>query len=250
MLGKLIKLDLRFAYKKFLIMAGLLLVVGLAMPFVGQGVLQVGASVIFGVTMTIVPLMSIWLVVQHFQRNLFGAEGYLMFTLPVSAPELLLSKLITTMVWFNLMLASAGSLVVLLFRAQIPSGLLSEILQWDVISSLMHMLVSINVNIIPIILAVFMGISFSTVAVRNKKLGIVWGIAIALAGIGPFSWASVKLSGWNFLDLTVNGSLMISGSALPSPMVSELINLAISFAFSSLFFLITTHIMKRKLNLE
>lgn len=249
MLGKLIKLDIRFAYKKFLIMAGLMLALGLVMPYVGQTYLQVGAAVVFAVVMTVIPLMSVWLVVQHFQRNLFGSEGYLMFTLPVRATELLLSKLVTTVIWFNLMIAAAGVLVVTLFRAEIQADLIRSLLSWEALKVLVHLIASINVNIIPIILAIFMGISLSTVAVRNKRLGIVPGIGAALAGIGPFLWSSVKLSGWNFLNLTVNGATVIGNSEL-TPIASELINLAVAFGFAGLFFLITTYVMRQKLNIE
>lgn len=37
--------------------------------------------------------------VQRFYRNLLGREGYLMHTLPVTETQLILSKLITSMVW-------------------------------------------------------------------------------------------------------------------------------------------------------
>lgn len=250
MLGKLIKLDLRFAYKKFLIMAGLLLVFGLVMPYLGQNLLKAGAAVIFAVVMTIVPMMCVGLVVQHFQRNLFGAEGYLMFSLPTSAAELLLSKLITTAIWFNLMLASAVGLAFLTLRAQVPFALIRAALDWASVIKLFHVVVGINMNTIPVMLAIFLGISFSTVAVRNKKLGMIWGIAAALVGIGFFFWSTVKLSGWNFLNLSVNGGQLFIGLSSLSTTVSELINLAVSLAFSALFFWITTYIMKHKLNLE
>lgn len=254
MLGKLIKLDLRFAYKKFLIMAGLLLIFGLARPYFGNS-LQGSSVLVFAVVMTAVPIMSIWLVVQHFYRNLFGAEGYLMFSLPARASELLLSKLITTAIWFNLMLGSGFALVILLLRAQIPVDRIQAIaLNWDLpmvlqmIGRGLNFAAGVNIIIIPMILAIFMGISLSTVAVRNKKLGMIWGIAAALTGIGSYGWALVKLPAWDFLNLTVNGSRVIGGGSSIVP--SELINLAVSLAFSALFFWVTTYIMKHKLNLE
>lgn len=250
MLAKLIKLDLRFAYKQFLIMAGLLLAFGLTLPYMGQSVLETGAAVVFSVTMTVVPLMCIWLVVQHFQRNLFGAEGYLMFTLPVTAWQLLLSKLVTTVIWFNLMLGSAGGVVLLLLRPKIPAGMIEQALRWDVIQGLLHGMLSININVIPIIMAIFMGISLSTVAVRNRRLGLIWGIAASFGAVGLFSWTSLRLSGWNFLKLTVDSSLVVKGLAASTPLVAELINFAVAGACTLLFFSITSYLVKRKLNLE
>lgn len=37
--------------------------------------------------------------IQRFYQNLLGREGYLMHTLPVTETQLILSKLITSMVW-------------------------------------------------------------------------------------------------------------------------------------------------------
>ena len=37
--------------------------------------------------------------VQRFYKNLLGREGYLMHTLPVTETQLILSKLLTSMVW-------------------------------------------------------------------------------------------------------------------------------------------------------
>ena len=37
--------------------------------------------------------------IQRFYKNLLGREGYLMHTLPVTETQLILSKLITSMVW-------------------------------------------------------------------------------------------------------------------------------------------------------
>lgn len=39
---------------------------------------------------------------QRYNANLYGSEGYLMFTLPVSSKKLLLSKLISAFVWISL----------------------------------------------------------------------------------------------------------------------------------------------------
>ena len=41
-------------------------------------------------------------IIQRFTRNLLGREGYLMHTLPVTPAQLILSKLISSMVWLSL----------------------------------------------------------------------------------------------------------------------------------------------------
>ena len=44
-------------------------------------------------------VVTIMTIVQRFYRNLLGREGYLMHTLPVTPAQLILSKLISSMVW-------------------------------------------------------------------------------------------------------------------------------------------------------
>ena len=46
-----------------------------------------------------VVVMTILTIIQRFTRNLLGREGYLMHTLPVSSVQLILSKLLSSMVW-------------------------------------------------------------------------------------------------------------------------------------------------------
>ncbi len=246
MLAKLIKLDLRFAYKQFLAMAALLLLVGIFGPIMNISVLKFGLPLIFTITFSVIPVLSIWLVVQHFQRNLFGHEGYLMFSLPVSAGQLLFSKIITTVLWFNLMLFSALALVILLLRPEVSLRVvMADLLTWEAIQTGLRVLLLINVNVLPLILAIFMGIALGTVAVRNKKLGSFWGNVIAIVGIALFIWCCIKLSAWTYLDLTSEAQLFISITVA----ASQWLNIATSAVFCTLFFGVTTYIMRHRLNL-
>lgn len=246
MLAKLIKLDLRFAYKQFLMMAALLLLVGILGPVLNISVLKFGLPLIFTITFSVVPVLCVWLVVQHFQRNLFGNEGYLMFSLPVSAGQLLLSKVITTVLWFNMMVFSALGLIILLLRPQASLlSIMADLLTWEAIREGLRALLLINVNVLPLILAIFMGISLGTVVVRNKKIGSFWGTTITIVGIALFVWCCVKLSAWAYLDLTSETQVLISVTVA----ASQWVNIATSAVFCTLFFYLTTHIMRHRLNL-
>lgn len=246
MLVKLIKLDLRFAYKKFLAMAAVLLAAGLALPWLNVSVLRFGLPLIMGTTFTVIPVLCVWLVVQHFQRNLYGNEGYLMFSLPVSASQLLLSKIVTTILWFNLMLTAAFGLVLLLLRMDAPLlEIIGKLLTWEGIREIIKGVLLVNANMLPLILAVFMGLSLATVAVRNKKLGHVWGQIATAIGIAAFAWCSIKLGAWTYLDIATSSALLeatLTGSMW--------INGAMSAAFCALFFSATSVIMRRRLNLS
>ena len=58
------------------------------------------AAVAFFLAMVAVPIAALVLMIVRFKTNLLSDEGYVMFTLPVSAHHLVWSKLLTSAVWF------------------------------------------------------------------------------------------------------------------------------------------------------
>lgn len=114
MLGKLIKHEFRATARIMLPVMGALLVLALLANLSIRGltsglsdvpvlrILFVLIVVFFGIAIIATIVMAIVLMVSRFYRNLLKDEGYLMFTLPVSAHELVWSKLIVSMVWFLL----------------------------------------------------------------------------------------------------------------------------------------------------
>ena len=67
-----------------------------------------------------VAVVSVMTIVTRFTRNLLGREGYLMHTLPVTESQLILSKLISSVVW---MLCSS---IVGIFSCGDAAGSVSE----------------------------------------------------------------------------------------------------------------------------
>ena len=75
-----------------------------------------------------VVVMTILTIIQRFTRNLLGREGYLMHTLPVSSVQLILSKLLSSMVWVLCsILVVALSFVVFSLFGSISSSALSDL---------------------------------------------------------------------------------------------------------------------------
>ena len=247
MLGKLIKIDLRFAYKQFLAMALLLLVLGVLAPYLEVDVFRFGIAIAFAVAFTAIPIISVWLIVQHFHRNLFGNEGYLMFSLPVSARQLLISKSVTTMLWFNLMLAATSGFFLMMLRTKVPVGeILSQLLVKETLVELGKVWLLLNANVLAVLLALFMGLSLGTVTVHRKKLGAFWGMSLATAALIFFEWCVVKVERVETLvNATNNGISIMFGK--PSGLQMALL---VSLGFAALFFFLTNFIMERKLNLE
>ncbi|MGI5971124.1 MAG: hypothetical protein ACOX7P_05295 [Oscillospiraceae bacterium] len=82
----------------------------------------------FSVALVAVCVMSVVLMVYRFRTNLMNAEGYLMFTLPVSVHQLIWSKIIVSVVWFAVSaLAVILSGMIAVFRVEYISDFLSLI---------------------------------------------------------------------------------------------------------------------------
>ena len=126
MLGKLIKYEFKAMgrvmlplYAVMIFLAGLLSFnLKTGMNDSAQSLLQKFAIILtflfFAAVMAVFVVMVI-MVIQRFYKNLLGTEGYLMFTLPVSTWQHILSKAITAMIWIVLGIAAgtaAGFLMV------------------------------------------------------------------------------------------------------------------------------------------
>lgn len=124
MLGKLIKYDLKAAAKIFILIHAVYLFVCLIARFLYMDRLSfaevteplVFSLVLFITLMTVlISALSIFTQMQvafRFYRNLFSKEGYLSWTLPVSAPQHLWAKIISGYILMaaDLIIVSAGIL--------------------------------------------------------------------------------------------------------------------------------------------
>ena len=114
MLGKLIRHEFRATGRIMLPVMGALLALALLANLSIRGltsglsdvpllrILFILITVFFGIAIVAAVVMTVVLMVSRFYRNLLRNEGYLMFTLPVSAHALVWSKLIVSLVWFLL----------------------------------------------------------------------------------------------------------------------------------------------------
>lgn len=116
MLGKLIKYDIKAMSKIIVPFWAALLILGWVIAIQNHfrkvtqfSTMNVLMIVIAIVIITAVFVMNIVIVIQRFWRGLLKEEGYLMFTLPISARNLILSKLISAL------LISLGTVFVIIF---------------------------------------------------------------------------------------------------------------------------------------
>ncbi len=113
MLGKLLKYEIKAFGRVMLPLYGVMLAVSVfyaamlrfTMNEALHSILDTFAllgGVLFVIAIAAVMVAIVVMVIQRFYRNLLGTEGYLMFTLPVSTLEHILSKMLSAMLWILL----------------------------------------------------------------------------------------------------------------------------------------------------
>ena len=102
MLGKLLKYEFNATSRTFLPMYIALLLVAV----INRCFRTIDIKTGFGISMVLIVglfmalgIVTFVVIIQRFNKNLLGDEGYLMFTLPVKVPELIFSKLISSFFW-------------------------------------------------------------------------------------------------------------------------------------------------------
>ena len=123
MLGKLIGYETKAFGRIMLPLYGAALAfalfTGLSIRFIPEetmsGLPGVLIFMIYTVLLLAIIIMTCVLSVTRFYKNLLGAEGYLMFSLPVSTAEHIVSKVISVLIWTAL--SSAVSLLSFILTA-------------------------------------------------------------------------------------------------------------------------------------
>ena len=214
--------------------------------------------------------------VQRFCRNLLGREGYLMHTLPVTETQLILSKLLTSMVW----VLCSGLVGVVCITVMVSISVLdAEVLgtlNWDRWKQLWQMLYeemgpefwvamvwTILINLARLASLILCVYAACMIAHQFKKQTMVAGI-LAFIGLNVVENQIDKLLGTNdaalFVDVTYklvdvsNGSqgapVMHYITAAFGQGASCLFCFVFTVAIAAVYFFLTRWLMKHKLNLE
>ena len=217
-------------------------------------------------------VMTILTIVQRFTRNLLGREGYLMHTLPVPTAQLILAKLLSSLVW-----TLCSILVVLL-----SFGLFSLFgtINSEAMSYLLHQLTSSWPEIVKLLGTVARDYGFTLVLIVLEwvasltcsilcmytacMIGHQFKQQFVLGGIGAFVVLNVvqnKLlnllpynadnSGLNLVFTTAAGDgsvYMVHGNK--AYLWAVLAALAADIAVCAFYFYTTNWLMKNKLNLD
>ena len=209
-----------------------------------------------------VAVVSVMTIVTRFTRNLLGREGYLMHTLPVTESQLILSKLISSVVW---MLCSSivgiFSFAVMLLALSLNSAALQQLPElWQKVVEIfreifrmtgssgwifetLNGLVALVSSILCIYAACMIGHQF-------KKHMVPAGILAFFLLSFLQNWLSSGVSSADMLQAVSYPALDgVVSIAAPSAFTT-LFGLAVSIAFAAGYFLLTRWLMEHKLDLE
>lgn len=267
MLGKLLHYELEATGRTFLPLFGGILVVSAINALFLAWRLPVGVGIGTLVLVSLyVALMVVFAVitVTRFYKNLLGDEGYLMNTLPVKPEQLILSKLLVSLLWVILsgvvavltgMILLAGSInwTNILMDLGLIFQTVGEVVAkmppegWQVMGTLVLMVIWILMAVVQMIMQAYASMCLSQLQPRNT-----WRVATAIfiyLGIGAAESIFLSLVGgvlgWGttYLDWSFEGTATGVNWIL-------LAYIIYSLAISSLYFFVCRYVLQNKLNLE
>ncbi|HFI0853837.1 TPA: ABC transporter permease [Streptococcus suis] len=201
------------------------------------------STMVFGILVAALFLSTFFLVINRFRNNVYGRQGYLTMTLPVNSHQIILSKLLASLVWYFLaaitallaigivisfILISSNDIVfpeIQYVFQQIDIGLL--------ISHVLNILIESTMGILLIYFSISVGQLF-----RDHRLlfAILTYIGISIV-VGSFGIFYTIAQGDLFSETAV--------SIYPNPFFA-LINIILAFVY----YFGTHYIMTKKLNLQ
>lgn len=206
-------------------------------------------------------VVTVITVVQRFNKNLLGREGYLMHTLPVTESQLVASKLISSAVW---LLASA---VVGVVSLVVMFCIGADFTQFD-LHDFWAEWAAIKAGFEGRILAILFGWALLMYARALCTMLCIYAACMvghlfrahnSVASVVAFfvmSWVQGRVE--NLLDaggfvrilMGPTGGTMVSEAVNHSTVVFFVVSFAITAVFGAAYFVLTTVLMKKKLNLN
>lgn len=197
----------------------------------------------FGILIAALGLSTFFMVINRFRKNVYGRQGYLTMTLPITSHHIILSKLLASLVWYFLagvtIVLSIGIVLAVLMLGSgevvIPElQTLIQQLDWSVVfAHLFYALIESTMGILLIYFSISVGQLFKDHRLLFAILTYI-GISIVVGVFGTLVFT-------NYLENLYNAALPL----YPSPILA-LINIILAFAY----YFGTHFIMTKKLNLQ
>lgn len=211
-------------------------------------------------------VMTFVIAIRRFYKNLLSDEGYLMFTLPISSHNLILSKLLTTIIWYTCsILVIIFSLFILIVNKDflhvmslLSTALLfffNEIQKYpSFISFFVLILINLFISIPYLVLMIYASISIGHTRNSHKVLysfGAFLGLDIIISIVSNIISFIFFFPYFNSFKIYDSYGAFNSIHSIFGSLNSFLIfSLFLSIALCVGFYFITNYILSKKLNLE
>ncbi|HFI0271113.1 TPA: ABC transporter permease [Streptococcus suis] len=201
------------------------------------------STMVFGILVAALFLSTFFLVINRFRNNVYGRQGYLTMTLPVNSHQIILSKLLASLVWYFLAAITAllAIGIVISFILISSNDVVFPEIQYVFQQIDIGLLISHGLNILIEstmgILLIYFSISVGQLFRDHRLLfAILTYIGISIV-VGSFGIFYTIAQGDLFSETAV--------SIYPNPFFA-LINIILAFVY----YFGTHYIMTKKLNLQ
>ena len=269
MVGKLFKYEAKYYLRLFIpfgiaVLASALftrILFELKIDHIVYDIIYGSSQLLFGVSIAVCFGSVVVMSITRFYKNLYTSEGYLSFTLPVTAAEHIWAKLLASLTFYlsAIVIAFAGFFVltvgeVLVEIVKAASYLFSQIVKeggFDIIMFFIELLIAIFTVSIFEIMLFYTCISLGQTAKKNR---------VFMAFVYYFLYYIITQVTGTILVIVIS-ILSVSGliSEIGKFIVENIVWLkhvavaaaiVINLGISAIFFLANRHIMIKKLNLE
>lgn len=266
MLSKLFRYEMKSVARLLLPMYGAVLLLSvinrLTLLFFSSNTLfaipQIMLTTMYVLLVVAVILLTFVLMVQRFYKNLLRKEGYLMFTLPVSTSSHILAKALCAFIWImaTLVITLASVVITIPDSSWITS--LPEL--WNSISATLtqqslnpSLILTLLIITIPVAILYFLSSAYAAMAFgqlsNNHKLACSFGAYIGIyfaAQLVTATALGIYMACAGYWDL-----LVISTEMVPAFVYGILlITMGLNLLFTVILFIVTRHLLRKRLNLE
>jgi hypothetical protein len=261
MLGKLLKYEFRATsriliplYFILLLTAGINRIILLFDIFNGPlSVIPMIMKTLFILSVITILISTFLLMIYRFYKNLLSDEGYLMFTLPTKTYQLIISKILATLIWTIVSVTVILCSVVLAFVTPeniklVVNSVKESFYEMGIISGDNAILTIIMLILLCImalttyVLLIYASIAIGQLFSRNKIVGAF----VSYIGINTIMQLVLLL----VLAMTNVFQIIVMNNVNKIPIRLLLIIIVYQCIVSTIFFITTNKIFQKKLNLE
>lgn len=227
---KLVKYDLKAYYKDFIIMAGAIILLNLALcikinKWPNEGILGINMAISFAAFVVV----FIWNILV-FSRDIYGDSGYLLFTTPKSGASIVGSKIVTSLIQC-LIIGFIAIFTMFLWAEllKVTSGFVFYVRDiFDVMINEVHfkfmlfLLISAIVVYVTFLLTVYLSITLSKVAIKDRKFGklgsfIIFVLLVVVQGklefivedIFPATFRMQMINNSGYIDINIASTIFV-----------------------------------------